>query len=413
MARHAGTGSEGYGGHWITQLAEHVASVNEIELGIVTAYPDLREAHFSEDGVEYFVIPQPSRYPAFGMRAIDLEKCLAAIEQFKPDLIHIHGSERFYGLIKVTSTIQVPVLISIQGLLGPFSMRRHFFGTLSLFEILKSIRLIELPVRYGLAWQYYDAWKAAKREAKMLAVADGFLGRTDWDRAHAKLHNPQAEYFQVGEIMRPAFFNRKWSLNNCERHTLIYTNAGHPCRGAENLLAAVALLRKEFPDIRLRLAGTVSLRSGYGRFIRRRIKELELEDKIDFLGYINEESLVSELTRAHVFTITSYIENSPNSLAEAMLAGMPCVASFVGGIPSMIHDDETGLLYPVEDVPLLADKIRKIFLDDELAMRLGDQASRIACERHQPQLVVNQLLEAYEVVLKKPSNRRLERPVTS
>ncbi|NOU13653.1 MAG: hypothetical protein HOO92_06750, partial [Methylococcaceae bacterium] len=159
MARHAGTGSEGYGGHWITQLAEHVASVNEIELGIVTAYPDLREAHFSEDGVEYFVIPQPSRYPAFGMRAIDLEKCLAAIEQFKPDLIHIHGSERFYGLIKVTSTIQVPVLISIQGLLGPFSMRRHFFGTLSLFEILKSIRLIELPVRYGLAWQYYDAWK--------------------------------------------------------------------------------------------------------------------------------------------------------------------------------------------------------------------------------------------------------------
>ena len=79
------------------------------------------------------------------------------------------------------------------------------------------------------------------------------------------------------------------------------------------------------------------------------------------MGYLDGDAMVRELLRTHVFAITSYIENSANSLAEAMMVGMPCIASFVGGLPSMIHDNDTGLLYPVEDVPLLANKIRRIF----------------------------------------------------
>ena len=70
--------------------------------------------------------------------------------------------------------------------------------------------------------------------------------------------------------------------------------------------------------------------------------------------------MARELTRSHAFVISSYIENSPNSLAEAMLVGMPCVASFVGGIPSMVDDGRTGLLYPVDDVALLAAQIRQV-----------------------------------------------------
>ena len=99
-----------------------------------------------------------------------------------------------------------------------------------------------------------------------------------------------------------------------------------------------------------------------------------------------------------VFTITSYIENSPNSLAEAMLSGLPCVASYVGGIPSMVDGGLTGLLYPVEEVPVLADRIRRIFLDDQLAMQLGENARRIALERHDPAAVVDQLLAAYNKI---------------
>ena len=64
--------------------------------------------------------------------------------------------------------------------------------------------------------------------------------------------------------------------------------------------------------------------------------------------------MTRELRRAHVFAISSYIENSPNSLCEAMQAGMPCVATYAGGIPSLVEDGRTGLLFPPGDAPLLA-----------------------------------------------------------
>lgn len=402
MAKRAGK-TGGGGGHWIAQLLTHLVARSQLQLAIVAACPDLKETHFVDNGVEYFVIPQPKRYPAFGMRTVDIDKCVAIIEQFKPDLIHVHGSERFYGMIKAMGKTQIPMALSIQGLLGPCAMPCHFFGALSALDVLKSIRLIELPVKLGLLWQFLNIRNGAKRERKILAAADAFFGRTEWDRAQVQASNQSTSYYSVGEIMRPAFFENRWTLDNCERHTLIYTNAGDPRRGTENLFAAVASLKNEFPNIKLRLAGSVSTRSGYGRFIRRRISELDLDTAVEFLGYLDDNAMVRELKRAHVFAITSYIENSPNSLAEAMLVGMPCVASFVGGIPSMINDKETGMLYSVEDVPMLANKIRSLFLNDELAVKLGNQAAQIARQRHSPDKVVNQLLLAYEGVLNSQS----------
>jgi glycosyltransferase involved in cell wall biosynthesis len=399
MVRRAGQGNEGYGGHWALELLRHVSERNEIELGVVTAFPGLRDTHFKEGGVTYFTIKQPHRFPTFSMRTTDLEKCVAAIDEFKPDLIHIHGSEFFYGMVKAAGRTTIPTVISLQGLLGPYSAARRFFGALSPIEILKSLRLIELPVRLGLAWQYINMKQGARREKKILSAVEGLLGRTEWDHAHVRVYNPDAVYYHVGEIMRPAFYDSHWSLDNCDRQTIIYTNAGHPRRGTENLLASVALLQREFPNIRLRLTGRVSNRSGYGRFMRRKIKELGIKDRVEFLGYLDAKAMTSELLRAHVFAITSYIENSPNSLAEAMLVGMPCVASYVGGIPDMVRTGETGLLYPVDDVPLLADKIRSIFNDDELAVRLGSQARNVARERHDPQRVVEQLIAAYNKIL--------------
>ena len=399
MVRRAGQGNEGYGGHWIAQLLTHVSRTDGLELGVVTACPGMQEICFEVGNVGFFVIAQPKRYHAFNMRKKDLKRCSAIIKEFKPDIIHVHGSERFYGMVKVVGLTDIKMLVSIQGLLGSFSQAHHFFGALSPVEIARSIRMLEFPARLGLLWQYYYAKKGARREAKILAAADGYLGRTSWDQAHVTGFNRNAGYYHVGEILRPIFYEARWVLDQCSRHSLIYTNAGHPNRGTENLLGAMSLLREEFPDISLRLAGTVSTRSGYGRFIRRKINELGLEGRVEFLGYLDDIAMVRELLRSHAFVIASYIENSPNSLAEAMLVGMPCIASYVGGIPDMVQEGVSGLLYPVDDVPMLADRIRKIFMDDELAIRLGESACHTAQLRHEPELVVSQLIAAYKMSL--------------
>ena len=75
--------------------------------------------------------------------------------------------------------------------------------------------------------------------------------------------------------------------------------------------------------------------------------------------------------QSHVFVCPSFIENSPNSVGEAQLLGIPCIASFVGGVSDMVVDGETGLLYRFEEVEMLAAAVCRIFTDDKFAKRLS------------------------------------------
>lgn len=405
MVRRIGQDEGAYGGHWMTELLAALSRMKGFQVGVVSAFPGLSDEVFEKDGITYFMIGQPRRYPAFGERAADLARCVAAVNAFQPDLIHFHGSERFYGRIKTQGVVKVPAVVSLQGLLGPYSTVRNFFGALSCADALRSVRPVELPLRLGILWDFLRTRRGARREAEIIAAMDAILGRTTWDRAHAAIMNPAAPYFHVDEILRPVFNANPWSISSCRRHSMIYTNAGHPRRGTEDLLSAVVILRHRFPDVRLRLGGTVSARSGYGRFLSRRIAKLGVTANVEFIGYVNSDLMVRELREAHVFAIASYIENSPNSLAEAMAMGMPCVASYVGGIPDMIHDRETGLFYPAGDAAMLAQRISNIFEDDALASRLGENARRVALVRHDPRRVVDQLCAAYASMMSRPVDR--------
>ena len=399
VAAAAGLGTTGFGGHWMTELARQLLG-RPVTLGVVTAFGGLPDLTFEQDSVWYHVIGQPKRAPTFTGTRAEIRKCAAAVRQFGPDLIHFHGSERFFGLIKADKLVSTPAVVSLQGVLGPYSTFRNFFGALSPWDVVRATRLPELPLGLGLLHQYADMRRGARQEARILGAVEGVLGRTAWDEAWARRLNPAARYATVGEILRPAFRGLRWSVAACERHSLVYSNAGHPRRGTENLLAAVALLRPEFPALKLRLAGVVSERSGYGRFLRRRIRELGIADAVEFLGYLDDAAMARELVRAHLFVISSYVENSPNSLAEAMLVGMPCVASYVGGIPSMVDDGRTGWLYPVDDIPLLAGRIRDALRNDEAAVRVGEAARQVAVARHDPALITDQLLAAYGQMLR-------------
>ncbi|KPJ97214.1 MAG: hypothetical protein AMJ60_12295, partial [Desulfobacterales bacterium SG8_35] len=95
----------------------------------------------------------------------------------------------------------------------------------------------------------------------------------------------------------------------------------------------------------------------------------------------------------------SYIDNSPNSVAEAQIVGMPVIASYTGGVPSMVKDGETGLLFPTGDVPLLVSRIKSIFKDDALANKLGENALQTARKRHDPDRIVRDQLAAYKNII--------------
>ncbi|HTM50339.1 MAG TPA: glycosyltransferase family 4 protein [Bryobacteraceae bacterium] len=383
-------------GTWMPCLLEELKRTPGVQVEVAASSPGLRDAQYTIDGTDYFVLSQPRFQPFFWGTKRDLQKAACLVRERRPDVIHIHGTERYYGLLAARGLVSTPCVISLQGLLG--SCLQGFFGALSPRDVWRSDRLSEVATRRGLMWSYWDFQTAARREREILMGVKAFMGRTDWDRSQLYSVNPGARYFHAGEILRRDFKNHAWDLLKCDRHTVIFTNAGEPRRGIEVLLDALKLLKRDFPDARLRLAGGIGNRRGYHRFFRRTIEESGASGSVDFLGYMDGGEMAAELSRAHVFATASYVENSPNSLCEAMQVGLPCVASYTGGIPSLVQHGETGLMFPMGDAPLLADSIARIFRSDELAAHLGDNARIEATSRHAPPKVASQTLAAYNEV---------------
>lgn len=323
-----------------------------------------------------------------------LAACSELVSDMKPDVIHIHGTESAFGLLSARGVVQYPVLISLQGLLGPCSQWHNFFGDHYVREILRMHRWEELPTMRGLWKGYFDIKRKAKRETEIISKNKCFMGRTEWDRAYIRSINPSAYYHHGGEILRNEFWQDQWSINGIKRHSIIFTNAAHPRKGTLILLDAFMLLKPLYPDIQIGIAGDISKRSGYGRYLRERIRECG--GGIIELGQLNASEMTKEMLSSHVFISPSYIDNSPNAVCEAQLMGMPVIASYTGGVPSLIEENRTGLFFPKGDAPMLAQKIRQVFEDDNLAVRLGQCAREIATERHDPGIIVKEILHAYE-----------------
>jgi glycosyltransferase involved in cell wall biosynthesis len=382
----------------MSTLLENIARTPGIEIEVATAYPTLTDGQFEENGVKYCAIRQPKRpYVYFACREKDLARCVRLVHERRPDVVHIHGLERFYGLMAARKLISAPCVISLQGFMTVGE--RVFYGALSPVEIWRSHRLMEFATLRGLFWVHRAFVRGARQEREILSGAPRFLGRTAWDRAQVRYFNPNAKYFHVGELLRDAFSRCTWDLSTCDRHSVIYTNAGRPHRGTEVLLRAMVAVKREFPDAKLLLAGAVGTRSGYERFLRRTIVESGLGSSVELLGYLDASALARQLSRAHVFAMSSFMENSSNSLCEAMQVGLPCIGTSAGGTVSLIDHGRTGSLTPTGDAPVMASEILRIFRDDEYARRIGAAAREEASERHAPQRVLSQLLAAYRAAI--------------
>ena len=382
-------------GYWISALMQAVRSRCGLQMSVATIRPGSGGLHFNDGGVEHFIIGQGRLAHKLG-RLDALRRCRAIVDQWQPDLIHVHGTETVYGLL--ATQVSCPVVISLQGFLTAY--RQHFWGSLSTWDILRAHSLGELLRGRGLYWQWRALARGERRERRILSGARLVMGRTDWDRAQARRFNPSVTYCHVGEILRPSFYAGRWDPARADRHSLIFTNAGSPCRGAETLLRAAALLRPRWPGITVRLGG--ELGGAYRGFLERLARRLGLSGRVEMPGYLSEQDLSRALLRSHVFVLPSHNENSPNSLAEAMLLGMPCVAGRAGGVPSMVEEGRTGLLFGPGEPAVLAERLGAVLGDESLALSLGQAARTEARARHDPDRVVAQLLEAHEQALGRP-----------
>lgn len=384
-------------GPWMWTLLDAMAADPQLELCVVTRGIGLPTVSAKLDNVQCEVIGHPRRVAYWTSPRDYLEECAERVRRWRPDVVHVHGTEMDYGMLVADRWIDVPAVISLQGLMGPIAAK--VYGGLTPLQRLRSHTAAELVRNTGLFGQSSRYRKAAARERYILGRASVILGRTACDRAYTALLNPSAQYHHVDELMRPAFYRREWALAGCNRHSIIFTNCGAALKGLETLLDAVRLLVPKYPDISVRLAGRLDSGTGYGRYVLRYISRLRLESQVAWLGFLDEDEIVRSLARSHIYVTTTHVDNSPNSLTEALLMGMPAVASDVGGIPSLITPGETGLMFPAGDAATLADRIDSVFASEPLAVKLGSAARGVALHRHAKRQVLDQLMSAYRAAV--------------
>jgi glycosyltransferase involved in cell wall biosynthesis len=353
--------------------------------------------------IDSFLLPQRHSDKEEGLRI-----CCDVVKRWKPDLLHIHGTEGLFGLLPARQMVDCGAVISLQGLMGPYAEWHHFFGNRSIRDIVSMIRFWEICTNRGLWGGFRQIRRYAARESEIIRGNRFIMGRTQWDRSYIRALNPSAKYYLAGELLREPFWRKRWSIETVQRHRLVFTNAKHPRKGTEILLDAVRLLKPDYPDMQVCIAGNIPARSGYGKYLLRHLQALG--NCVVELGSLDADHMAEELMKSHVFVSPSFIDNSPNAVCEAQLVGMPVVSTYVGGVSSLVTDRLTGLFCNAGDAFMLAARIREVFEDDDLAVRLGRQAREVAVLRHDPDVITNELLGIYEDVLRR-SNVLQQKPI--
>ena len=167
------------------------------------------------------------------------------------------------------------------------------------------------------------------------------------------------------------------------------------------MIEALPLVLKKYPDAEVYVAGnnfvssSVLKRNGFSNYVMRLLKRHKLSGKVHFLGPLSETEMKSQYLKSHVFVCPSAIENSPNSVGEAQLLGVPVVASYAGGTMDMVKDGETGFLYRFEETALLAYRICQLFADDKLCMQMSERERSVAHLRHDATVNASTLINIY------------------
>lgn len=357
--------------------------------------------HRQINGIDYYILPCSGRRANFKPPEKATSKAYrTVIDNFHPDIIHVHGTEHPLGLLAGQTGAWLPYVVSIQGLVSVCI--RYLYAGLNYKELLR-YRTIREWVRWSGMLCAPFRWKPrSKMELQVLREARVVLGRTLLDKAHVKAVNPDVIYYHNDELLRPEFVPATWNLASINRYH-IYASAATPSyKGLHFLIKAVSLLKKEFPDINLTVplaAQNKGHRDGYANYIESLIASERLAEHVTLCGRLTASEVASTLSRSHVFVMPSSIENSCNALCEAMLVGAPVVTSFVGGIQSLCTDCVDCLFFPTEDYNVMAEQIRRIFTDDNLALSLSERASARARLRHDPDKITTRLIDIYREVM--------------
>lgn len=397
---------------WISGILERFileGQNSDVQLGIVFPANEMLESYhdvFVWNGVQvqcygfYENMDKPEIYQS------NLESRFEeVIADFKPDVIHIFGTE-FPHTLAMARAVREPkkLLIGIQGVI---TICAEEYQAMLPKSVVTRKTFRDFLKKDGIMQQQQKFAMRGRQEVRALKIAGNITGRTDFDKEFAKMINQNAVYHAMNETMRPCFYEGSWSFSDCRKHRIFFSQADYPLKGFHFLLEAMPEILKKYPDAEIAVAGNDIIRGGiigriklpsYGKYLQKLMKQNNLTDKVHFVGKLSAEEMKQEYLKSHTFVCASVLENSPNSVAEAMLLGMPVVCAEVGGVPSVMEGGKEGILFEKGNAKALADAVIALWDDEVLAQKLGKNAQLRARRSHDGERNFNRLMEIYHAI---------------
>lgn len=399
---------------WLSGCLNRIVSSKkddeDITLGICFPFEGvISDAGEVIDGITYYGFKEDLNHPEKYDETLEV-RFQAILEDFKPDVVHIFGTE-FPHCLAMLKAFGKPekVLLGIQGICSVIA--EEYMAGIPV-EVQKSATFRDRLKDDSIMQQQEKYRIRGEREKESILLAGNITGRTAFDRQEVRKINPNARYFAMNETMRPCFYMGKWGEKMTEPHSIFLSQGDYPLKGFHFILQAMPRLLEKYPDAHLYVAGNNIIGRGgskypyfmrasaYGKYIKSLISKNHLKKKVTMLGSLSDMEMKDRFLKSSIFVCPSVIENSPNSLGEAMLLGVPVAASRVGGIPDMVSDKKDGILFEKGNVDDIVRAILQIWDEPVIAAVYGDNASAHARITHNADNNYKRLMEIYREVIK-------------
>ena len=393
-------------GGWQDSLENIVRTIPDVELSIafIGASTEKKEV----DGVDYYSM---NTHKSVKERIVskltgmtDYNSLLSAmhyvIDDVKPDIIHVFGTEWPFGLI--ATKINIPVVIHIQGALVPYNN--------ALYPPSYSFADYRKLCGFNLK-KLIDFWSQKKNEKHQIdrehiiwKNVRYYMGRTDWDRALSGVLNHNRLYFHVDEALRPNFLSGEceWKPMKDGKIRLFSTGCTTFWKGPDMMIKVARILKDRGLDFEWNVAGYMP--NDLKKMVENHESTTFEENNINLLGFTKPDVLIEYLSNSTLYVHTAYVENSPNSICEAQCVGLPIVSTNVGGISTLVKNMEEGILVPANDPWQMAYHIISLSGDEDRMRLYSENGKRHAISRHDPETIKNQLLTCYKSIIKNEQN---------
>ena len=199
-----------------------------------------------------------------------------------------------------------------------------------------------------------------------------------------------------------------WGMPNTlqkEHLTILFFTRIVLDKGILELLYAFKQLLFDFPTIRLRIVGLESHEVG---IVKKTIQTLDLLDNVEFIGQVSEQEKKKEWFQGDIYAFPTHIEDQSYAILEAMSHGLPCVASNVGGIPSLIEHEENGFLVPSKNVKALTEELTRLILDPLLRKKIGLAGRKIVEDHFTWKRLADEMAEFYLAILSVSRHKKID-----